>query len=121
MKADAANPNIRQMFLDKLVHSQVDLENTDELQYEYEWVYEGVLNLYYPLEEPFRAMIIGGGGYTFPRYLEVVRPDSYIEVSEIDPAVTESAYDYFGMPRDTRHPYLQHGCQKPNRGSHATS
>lgn len=101
VKVDPENPNIRHMLLDKLVHSQVDLENPMNLQYEYEWVYEGVLNLYYPAEEPFRALVIGGGGYTFPRYLELARPNSYVEVAEIDPVVTEIAYDYFGLPRDT--------------------
>jgi spermidine synthase len=53
-------------------------------------------------EEPISAFFIGGGGYTFPRYIEVTYPNSQIEVAEIDPGVTETAYAYLALPRDTR-------------------
>ena len=44
---------------------------------------------------------LGGGGYSFPRYMEVVYPCSINEVVEIDPAVTEVAYEELGLPRET--------------------
>jgi len=47
------------------------------------------------------ALVIGGGGYVFPRYIEKVRPGSRIDVVEIDPGVTEAVYNAFGMERDT--------------------
>lgn len=94
-------PGVREMFLDQLVHSQVTLGQPLDLKYEYEWVYEAVLNTVYPMHEPVTAMVIGGGGYAFPHYLEAARPGSYVEVSEIDPAVTEAAFAAFGLPRDT--------------------
>jgi tetratricopeptide (TPR) repeat protein/spermidine synthase/MFS family permease len=100
--ADEENPRLREMVLDKLTHSQVDLDDPLALKYEYEWIYEAVLDTFYPDRAPINAMVIGGGGYAFPHYLEVARPGGYIETSEIDPAVTESAHAAFGLPRDTQ-------------------
>lgn len=99
--ANEANPRLREMALDRLRHSQVNLDHPTALEYEYEWIYEGILDTFFPNRRPLTTMVIGGGGYTFPRYLELVRPGSYIEVSEIDPAVTEAAHAAFGLPRDT--------------------
>ena len=48
-----------------------------------------------------RVLHLGGGGYAFPRYMEVVYPESVNEVVEIDPLVTQVAYEEFGVPRDT--------------------
>lgn len=99
--ADPNHPNIREMALDRLVHSRVDLDNPRDLRYEYEWVYAAVIDKYYPEGRPMTAMVIGGGGYAFPHYLELTRPGSYVSVAEIDPAVTEAAHAAFGLPRDT--------------------
>ena len=44
---------------------------------------------------------LGGGTYSFPRYLEIEHPGSVHEVVEIDPAVTEVAHDELGLPGDT--------------------
>ncbi len=95
------DPNIRELRLDMLTHSVVDISDPTRLLYEYEWVYDIVLDMYYPDRQPLSAMIIGGGGFTFPHYLEVTRPGSYIEAAEIDPAVTEAAHKAFGFPRET--------------------
>ena len=47
-------------------------------------------------------LVIGGGGYTFPRWADDAaarrRP---VEVVEIDPGVTEVAHRKLGLPRDT--------------------
>ena len=50
----------------------------------------------------FRALIIGGGGYTFPRYLEAKYPQAQIDVVEIDPQLTELAYQHLGLSRSSR-------------------
>lgn len=95
------NPRVREMILDKLTHSEVNLDDPTDLRYEYEEIYAAVINRFYPPPEPLKALVIGGGGYAFPRYLEVTRPGSHIEVAEIDPAVTEAAFAAFGLPRHT--------------------
>ena len=95
------SPGVRAMYLDKLMHSKVDLRDPMDLQYSYTWVYTAVTDTVAPAGRPIRAMVIGGGGYAYPYYLERTRPGSYLEVAEIDPAVTEAAFEAFGLPRDT--------------------
>jgi tetratricopeptide (TPR) repeat protein len=46
--------------------------------------------------------MIGGGGYTYPMYMERAYPGAQLEAVEIDPLVTEAAYRMFGLPRDTK-------------------
>jgi spermidine synthase/Tfp pilus assembly protein PilF len=48
------------------------------------------------------VLVIGGGGYVFPRYIEHIWPDSRIDVIEIDPGVTEVAMQAFGLQRNTK-------------------
>lgn len=47
-------------------------------------------------------LVIGGGGYTFPRWAKETYPDAAVEVVEIDPGVTEMAHRALGLPRDTK-------------------
>ncbi|MCZ6759736.1 MAG: fused MFS/spermidine synthase [Gemmatimonadetes bacterium] len=100
------DPNERWMVLDSLLHSQVNLSNPLALQYDYENLYDAVMQQVHPTRDPVTAMMIGGGGYVFPRYLELVYTGSTIEVSEIDPVVTEAAFQVFGLPRDTKIRYF---------------
>ena len=90
------------LILDHLIHSYVSLHNPLHIEYEYERIYAEVLKWMYEPEKAFRSLSIGGGGYTFPRYMEAVYPRARIEVVEIDPAVTDVAYRYLGLPRQTR-------------------
>jgi spermidine synthase len=48
------------------------------------------------------ALFVGGGGYTFPRYMEKRYPRAEIAVVEIDPVVSEVAYEDLGVPRDSK-------------------
>lgn len=101
IQPDAGNHQIRQLILDRLIHSKIDLDNPTALQYEYEWVYAAVMDTFHASGAPVSALVIGGGGYTFPRYLEITRPGSHIDVAEIDPAVTRAAQIAFGLPEDS--------------------
>jgi len=94
-------PGLRSMYLDKLLHTMVNINDPLDLRYEYTWIYEAITDTLVPAGEPIRAMVIGGGGFAYPHYLELVRPGSYIEVYEIDPEVTEAAFQAMGLPRDT--------------------
>lgn len=85
--------------LDHLVHSFVSKTDPSELGYEYEKVY-AVLLAAVGKQAP-RALYIGGGGYTMPRYVAAQYPGSANTVLEIDPGVTEIVHERFGLPRDT--------------------
>lgn len=101
VRVDAENKDLRVLTLDRLVHSYVDLTDPTNLRYGYEEIYADVLEAVFPDTAPVSALFIGGGGYTFPQYLEVVHPHSQIDVIEIDPGVTEVAHEYLGLPDDT--------------------
>ena len=93
---------LKAMVLDNLIHSYVDLNNPLHIEYEYERIYSDVLKWRFDKDEPFRSLTIGGGGYTFPRYMEVVYPNARIDVVEIDPEVTRIAHDHLGFSRNTK-------------------
>ncbi len=93
---------VRVLVLDRLVHSYSSLEDPTDLVYHYERTYAEVTAYQADRHAPLQALFIGGGGYTFPRYVEAVYPDSVIHVVEIDPGVSEVAYDRLGLRRDTR-------------------
>jgi spermidine synthase len=93
---------VRVLTLDRLVHSYTSLSDPTELVYGYEQMYAEVTAYRAQNDRHLRALFIGGGGYTFPRYMEAVYPDSDIQVVEIDPGVTQVAHDMLGLARDTR-------------------
>jgi spermidine synthase len=95
---------LRVLILDRLVHSYNSLEDPTRLTYGYERVYAGVTALAAQRQSdgnPLRALFIGGGGYTFPRYMEAVYLESRLDVVEIDPDVTGVAHDLLGLSRNT--------------------
>jgi len=93
---------VKALHLDKLLHSYVSLEDPTLLAYNYEKVFSELITLVAQRDPGFRTLIIGGGGYTVPRYLETLYPKSTVVVIEIDPAVTRVAFDHLGLPCDTR-------------------
>lgn len=49
-----------------------------------------------------KALMIGGGAFTFPRDFLERNPDSEIDVAEIDPELTELAIEHFNFKTDPR-------------------
>lgn len=88
---------VRKLLLDKLEHSEIDLDRPEFFFQQYEWIYEAVLEQLYPTPQPLRAFFIGGGGFIFPRHFASTRPGGHTEVAEIDPAVTRAAYAALGL------------------------
>jgi len=99
---DADGRPARELLLDRLVHSYSDLDDPTRLVYAYERTYAGAIKPLLERKPTLDAFFIGGGGYTFPRYLETIAPASHLVVAEIDPEVTEAAHLWLGLPRDTR-------------------
>ena len=44
---------------------------------------------------PLRVMVMGGGGYSLPKYLATYVPEARVDVVEIDPAITAIARELF--------------------------
>ena len=92
----------KDLILDHLIHSSSVVEDPTHLGYPYEIIYADVARYLAQSRPKLRTMFVGGGGYTFPRYVEAVYPASSIDVAEIDPGVTEVAHERMGLRRDTR-------------------
>lgn len=99
--SDGTTP-LKALVLDNLTHSYVNLKDPLHIEYKYEKIYAEVLKWRFAEDAGFRSLTIGGGGYTFPRYMEVSYPNSSIDVVEIDPEITRVVYDYLGLPRNTK-------------------
>jgi spermidine synthase len=93
---------VRVLVLDRLVHSYSSLDDPTQLVYGYEQIYAQMVRYRAEESRDLAALFIGGGGYTFPRYMEALYPDSAIDVIEIDPGVTQVAYDLLGLAADTK-------------------
>jgi spermidine synthase len=93
---------VKILILDRLVHSYTSLDNPTKLVYGYEQVYAEATAYQAEQSDQLRALFIGGGGYTFPRYIEALYPGSDIHVIEIDPGVTQVAKEELGVAPDSR-------------------
>lgn len=86
----------KELLLDPLVHGLVSIKDPTELVYPYERLYGEITNATYKPDRPLSAFAIGGGTYTFPRYLEKFHHGNTV-VAEIDPEVTDIVKTQFGM------------------------
>jgi spermidine synthase len=98
---DKGGEPVRVLILDRLVHSYTSLNDPTKLVYGYEQIYAELTAFQAQRDKHLRALFIGGGGYTFPKYLEAVYPGSDIDVVEIDPGVTQVAHAMLGLKPDT--------------------
>ncbi len=103
----------RTLVLDNLIHGYFILDHPERLDYDYEHIYALVADRVARAKakakpDPKKAdasalntMFLGGGAYTFQRYILNKYPGSVAEVAEIDPAVTRANHMALGLPRDT--------------------
>jgi spermidine synthase len=96
-------PSLRSMSLDHLIHAYVVMDNQTELHYDYELLYASITENAIGSKDGnrIRSLFLGGGGFVYPRYMLAKWPNSYVEVAELDPRVTEAAHAAFGLPRDS--------------------
>jgi len=92
----------RRVFLqDRLIHSEILMGDISRLWYFYEQIMAAVTHRFAKGKDKPSFMVIGGGGYVLPRYLEKFWPGSTIDVIEIDPGVTKAAKAAFGLDPQT--------------------
>ena len=106
--------DLRQLVLDQLVHSHVRGQfverngrkmweaDVSDMGYGHEQVQTEFARVAAHAHPNPQVLLIGGGGYTMPRWIDKFLPQASMEVVEIDPGVTEAVHDALGMPRDTR-------------------
>jgi spermidine synthase len=94
--------DVEQFILDHLIHSFSDLDDPTYLHYGYEKVYGEMMEYVAGQKPDFSILQLGAGGYTTPRYVEALYPQAKDEVIEIDPGVTQTAYEYMGVSSDAK-------------------
>jgi spermidine synthase len=96
---DEDRPGGRALWLDILRHSYVDLNDPTHLELRYSKVFADVVAASRPSSDgrPPDVLHIGGGGFTFPRYMTAVFPGSRHVVYEIDPDLVELAREELGL------------------------
>lgn len=95
IQTDPANPAGRSLYLDRLRHAYVDLTDPTNLDIRYIRVFADVADSLPP--GPLTSLHLGGGGFTFPRYLQTTRPGSDDVVFEIDGDLVDIAESELGL------------------------
>ncbi len=102
VRSSTAEPDVRVLVLDRLTHAAVDLRDPINLEF-------GYVRRFADATAPLRAGLgaspdvlhIGGGGFTFPRYIEAMHPEAEQTVLELDPRIYEIARSELGyLPSD---------------------
>ena len=86
------------LFLDGIPQSQVDLDDPSYLEFEYVRRIGHVIDLAFPAKAPLRALHLGGGALTLPRYIAHTRPGSGQLVAELDAGLTELVRKHLPLP-----------------------
>jgi hypothetical protein len=97
VQVDSVHSGGRLLKLDSLRHSYVDLADPRYLEFAYTRAIASVADVAAPAGAPVRALHIGGGGFTMPRYLASTRLGSTSTVLEIDPGVVRLGRDRLGV------------------------
>jgi spermidine synthase/MFS family permease len=98
---DPARPTGRTLVLDRLRHAYVDLADPAVLEFAYSRWFAAAIDA--PLEDragELDVLHVGGGGFTFPRYLLDRAPMSRHVVLELDPVVLDVARQELGLEPD---------------------
>lgn len=99
---DYENPNldreVRVMKTDSGNQSAMFLDSND-LAIEYTKYYD-LANFFNP--NPKKTLMLGGGGYSYPKYFLEKYPEATMDIVEIDPGTTDLARKYFNLKDDPR-------------------
>ena len=96
VRDDPRSDTGRVLWLDTLPHSHVDLADPTVLSFTYTAWYGDVIGAVAPDGAPLRALHVGAGGLTMPRYLRSTHPGSSQVVLELDPLVVDVAEGRLG-------------------------
>jgi spermidine synthase len=101
--ADRDDMDGRTLILDRLTHAYVNVADPTVVRFGYVQRFADAAGPYLDgLGRPADVLHLGGGGFTFPRYLEATYPGIRQRVLELDPRVLEVARDQLGFsPSDT--------------------
>lgn len=97
IELDPARASGRELLLDDLHHSYVDLEHPAHLEYPYtRWIADAI-DTTNRRKAPLDAVFIGGGGFTLPRWLDATHPGSHAHVLEVDGGLVDFDKEHLGL------------------------
>ncbi|GAB2594081.1 fused MFS/spermidine synthase [Streptomyces capparidis] len=96
---DPDRPRAWTLYLDGAPQSHVDLDDPARLDVEYLRRLGHAADLAAPPGRPVRAVHLGGGGLTLPRYVAATRPRSRQQVLEVDGPLVEFVREALPWPR----------------------
>jgi spermidine synthase len=95
VEAVPGHPSARNLYLDRLRHAYVDPKHPTDLDVRYVRLFADVVRAM--PGGPLDALHIGGGGFSFPEYLDAVRTGSHNRVLEIDADLVKIAKRELGL------------------------
>jgi spermidine synthase len=96
----------RGLVLDRLMHSALVDGDPTAFGYDYERVYRAFTEEQLSRDPALRLLVIGAGGYSFPRYMVAQHPQATVEALEIDPGVVRFNQEKLDLPLDS--PIITH-------------
>ncbi len=98
IETDRGDPDVRILVLDNLTHAATNLRDPTDLRFGYIRRFaDATVPLRDALGRAPDVLHIGGGGFTFPRYLEAIHAGARQTVLELDPRVLEVARSELGF------------------------
>jgi spermidine synthase len=92
-----AQPAVRDLVLDDLLHGSIDLDQPTILRFRYLRTMDAVVEGARAAPMPLTALHIGGGAFALPRHLTAERPGTTNRVLEIDPAIVRVNREILGL------------------------
>ncbi len=102
-EADVFSPSGLTLLVDGTAQSHVDPDDPTRLFFEYVRRIGHVLDAVRPASAPIRALHLGGGAMTLPRYVAATRPGSSQVVVELDAELVATVLERLPLPRRRRH------------------
>jgi tetratricopeptide (TPR) repeat protein/MFS family permease len=101
VKRVATRPEKRAFVQDKFQRGTMVVDDMTHLQDFHFRVFAAMTRASDGDKKRLSLLVIGAGGYIFPRYVKATWPNSDVEVVENDPGVTAAAREAFGLDRYT--------------------
>jgi hypothetical protein len=94
---DQEHPSAWTITVDGILQSYVDLADPTNLAMPYtDWIGQ-VVDRHWDAGAPIRAVHLGGGGYSIPRYITAMRPGSDQTVYELDGGLVDLVREVLGL------------------------